>query len=113
MQLITSIPVDTFDGTNTKRTPLHYACAAGRYSAAKLLLEKGASLTSKDQNGWNAFHHAAAGGCEEFIAEQGKASLKSIDEPDSSGLTPLREFAIVNPINSFKIYPFAKVMPSV
>ena len=37
-------------------TPLHHACHAGSFRLAKFLLARNASITARDEKGWNPLH---------------------------------------------------------
>ncbi len=45
--------------SSTKRSAIHFALSNDLEDAVKLLLSKGANLTSTDEDGWNALHLAA------------------------------------------------------
>ncbi|EJP64572.1 ankyrin repeat protein [Beauveria bassiana ARSEF 2860] len=52
-----------------QRTPLHYAVSSGQEAAARLLLENGADIKSRDGKGKTALHYAARGGSLSMIKE--------------------------------------------
>ena len=44
--------------TNTGRTPLHVACLNGKYASAEVLLQHGADIWKKSNDGTNAIDYA-------------------------------------------------------
>jgi ankyrin repeat/SOCS box protein 10 len=45
-----------------RRTPLHEACARGHAPCVSLLIQKGAAVTARDQDGFAPLHTAASAG---------------------------------------------------
>ena len=69
-------------------TPLFYAAALGACEAVEVLLEHGAAVNARANQGLTALHVAAAGGhsrAARLLAEQGAA----LDAADENGHTPL------------------------
>lgn len=53
--------------TNCRRTPLHYAAFSGPYSCCRILLDYGAELTARDENGKLSIEYALDGGYTETV----------------------------------------------
>lgn len=80
-------------------TVLHLSCLYGHKSCVQLLLERGASLEAKDEEGAIPLHDACAGGFTEIVqllvsAADGPACVKRmLDAVDAEGDTPLHHAA--------------------
>ncbi|PUZ42865.1 hypothetical protein GQ55_9G616100 [Panicum hallii var. hallii] len=91
-----SIDVPVEDGD----TLLHLACLYGHLPCAQLLLERGASLECKDEEGAIPLHDACAGGFTEmvqymlnFAANRDDCIVRMLNTVDSEGDTPLHHAA--------------------
>ena len=87
---------------NNKRTPLHYACAAGNSNSARVLIEKGAQIDLADANGQTALSIAAQFGnspCITLLLDH-KAKIKIVDD---NGRHPLHWAAWKGSIRSCEL----------
>ena len=73
-------PIDPFDCSCTKLTPLMEAIQGNFIETAILLIESGASVSYQDINMENAFHYAARNGSSKMIKLMIKAAGISKDE---------------------------------
>jgi len=69
----------------TAWTPLHIAVNRDQLETAALLLERGADIEARDQNGWTPLHMADSPEAVAFLVEHG-ADVNAVDD---SGFTPL------------------------
>nr|CAD1836032.1 unnamed protein product [Ananas comosus var. bracteatus] len=80
-------------------TVLHLACLYGHLSCVQLLLERGASLESKDEEGAIPLHDACAGGFSEIVqrildfAGNPDCVMRMLNTVDAEGDTPLHHAA--------------------
>ncbi|KAF0913732.1 hypothetical protein E2562_024611 [Oryza meyeriana var. granulata] len=97
--------LDSFDGKiddpiEDGDTLLHIACLYGHLPCVKLLLERGASMECKDEEGAIPLHDACAGGFTEIVRHILNFALNSdgcvtrmLNTVDSEGDTPLHHAA--------------------
>ena len=77
-----------------KTSSIHFGVGDGDLAGVQALLDAGAEVNAKDENGWAPLHRAAYGGHEE-IAELLISEGADVNAKDNSGYTPL-DLAIRN-----------------
>ena len=82
-------------------TPLMVAALAGKLHAVKWFLEKGATVASECNRGWNTFHYAAKGGDTDIISLI-HAHLPNIESKTGEGHTPLMVAALCGKLHAVK-----------
>ena len=75
------------------------AALAGKLHAVQWLLEKGATVTIKDNSGWNTLHHAAQGG-ETDVISLIHTHLPNIESKTGDGYTPLMVAALAGKLHA-------------
>jgi WD40 repeat protein len=93
--------LSTVDTRNGDRTPLHIACAAGNEIVVRLLLERGADLNARTNDGWTPLHEAADGS-----AELLRALLARGADPNAAsaaGYTPLHRAAFTSSVDAVEV----------
>ncbi|KAL6133462.1 hypothetical protein ACLB2K_065697 [Fragaria x ananassa] len=82
-----------------RRPTLHLACLYGKLSCVQLLLERGANLEAKDEDGAIPLHDACAGGYTEIVqllmnsANDTECVKRMLEAVDAEGDTPLHHAA--------------------
>ncbi len=71
-----------------KRTPLMWAAGNGHTDCVEYLIQNGAKLDLKDEDGWTALHYAALGGHLEVMKKLVEGG-QDVNEGDFRGRTPL------------------------
>ena len=82
-------------------TPLMVAAFTGKLHAVKWFLEKGATVASECNKGWNTFHYAAQGGDTDIISLI-HAHLPNIESKTGEGHTPLMVAAFYGKLHAVK-----------
>jgi len=71
-----------------------YACVAGNISAVRLLLDRGARINDRDNDGWSALMHACENGkddiMQELVSRGADVSIKGSDGLDAVNLCGIR-----------------------
>ena len=87
--------------TSNGFTPLMVAAFRGKLHAVKWFLEKGATVTSVDCDGWNILHGAAQGGDTNIISLI-HTHLPNIESKTGEGYTPLMVAALCGKLYAVK-----------
>nr|XP_058949946.1 ankyrin-1-like [Pocillopora verrucosa] len=87
--------------TDEGETPLMVAAFCGNLHAVKWFLEKGATVASESNNGWNTLHFAAQGGDTDIISLI-HTHLPNIEPKSGEGETPLMVAAFTGKLHAVK-----------
>jgi ankyrin repeat protein len=91
-------------------TPLLRAACYGRLTIVKILVEAGADMKARDEDGWTVLHRAAWKGDAElvqFLVDNG--ALELLDVTDNAGNTPLHRAARNLPVAQMLVESGARV----
>ena len=86
-----------------KRTPASYAAEQGLVDVFQALMEKDADLTIADKNGWTPLHHAVFNDNRPILARAIASGTAALDQPNSSGMSPLLFAAHVRHVEQAKV----------
>eukprot|EP01136_Pigoraptor_vietnamica_P000099 Opistho-1_new@24980 len=94
-----------------RRTPLHYACYAGRQDTAMLLVAAGADARAFDIEGWTSLHYACVSG-KASLASFLCASGADVRATDGEGNAPLSYAAYLGRVGVCKVLLDAGAAPN-
>lgn len=102
---------------NNGITALHRSCLSGQLEAARLLVENGAELELRDDQGWSCLHYAASGGhvdivnylinsCSVDVAATSFEGKLAIDVAEGEGIVFLLASAILREGKEYLLLPY-------